>query len=136
MTTIFTSGTYDIVHPGHIDFLKKCNEVGEVVVGLNSDDYVKRKKGKLPVMCYEEREAVLSGLRWVVKVVPNEDEHIEKRVLSNRANIIAIGSEWVDDDFFRLRCVSPEWLKDHGVMLLLISTNPELHSSSIKKRIL
>jgi D-beta-D-heptose 7-phosphate kinase/D-beta-D-heptose 1-phosphate adenosyltransferase len=64
---VFTNGCFDIIHPGHIDYLNKAKACGDVlIVGLNSDDSVKRLKGdKRPILNEEERAFILSNLKAV-----------------------------------------------------------------------
>lgn len=69
------SGGFDPIHSGHIAMLKAAAEVSgqnNVVVLLNSDDWLARKKGK-PFMPYEERKAILENLKMVARVVPFDD---------------------------------------------------------------
>ena len=59
----------DIVHPGHINILKKARELGTVMVGLFTDDAIRGYKPE-PYMNYEKREAVISEIKGVIFVVP------------------------------------------------------------------
>ena len=68
---VYTGGTFDLLHAGHIAFLRRCAELGRVVVSLNTDEFISAYKGRPPVMSYSEREAVLLGCRYVDEVVPN-----------------------------------------------------------------
>lgn len=74
--TVFTNGCFDILHKGHIELLRYCSQLGEkVIVGLNSDDSVKRLKGSSrPVNSQEDRKFMLESIRYVNEVfVFNED---------------------------------------------------------------
>ncbi len=68
---IYTGGTFDLFHAGHAAFLERCHELGDVVVSLNTDEFIVEYKGKAPVMTYRERAAVLLASKWVTAVVPN-----------------------------------------------------------------
>ena len=69
---LYTGGTFDIFHYGHTNFLKQCAMIcDEVVVALNTDEFIKRFKGKPPVMNYSEREISLLNCPYVSRVVPN-----------------------------------------------------------------
>ena len=67
---VFTNGCFDIVHRGHIELLKYCREIGSyVVVGLNSDDSVKKLKGEQrPYFNQEDRKILLENLSCVDEV--------------------------------------------------------------------
>jgi rfaE bifunctional protein nucleotidyltransferase chain/domain len=73
---VFTNGCFDLLHPGHLEILQKAREMGDwLVVGLNSDNSVKRLKGATrPVQNLESRAAVLSCLRFVDCVVPFSED--------------------------------------------------------------
>ena len=74
--TIFTNGCFDIIHRGHIELLKYCKGLGgKVVVGLNSDESVRRlKSDSRPINNQEDRKFLLESLRYVDAVfVFNED---------------------------------------------------------------
>lgn len=69
---IFTNGCFDILHSGHVNYLRRAKEMGDVlIVGLNNDDSIKRLKGSnRPVNTLEDRIEVLSALKCVDHVVP------------------------------------------------------------------
>ena len=57
MKTLYTGGTFDILHYGHFSFLEKCKLISdEVIVALNTDEFIKEFKGITPIMTYEERK--------------------------------------------------------------------------------
>ena len=73
---VFTNGCFDIIHAGHVDYLKKCKEFGqELIVGLNSDRSVTKLKGSArPINNFEKRKAVLIAL--LLQLVPDELFHL------------------------------------------------------------
>jgi rfaE bifunctional protein nucleotidyltransferase chain/domain len=75
-TIVFTNGCFDIIHRGHVTYLKEAKNLGDIlIIGLNSDDSVRRLKGESrPVNSQDDRAVVLSALRSVDYVVIfNED---------------------------------------------------------------
>jgi len=79
-TIVFTNGCFDILHAGHVDYLAKAKEKGDILVlGLNTDSSVSRVKGELrPIINEEERAFILSNLRSVDFVTLfDEDTPIE-----------------------------------------------------------
>ncbi len=72
---VFTNGCFDILHVGHVRYLTAARAKGDkLVLGLNSDESVKRIKGeKRPIICQEERAEVLAGL-WCVDYITLFDE--------------------------------------------------------------
>lgn len=79
-TVVFTNGCFDILHAGHVQYLKTARELGdELIVGLNSDDSVRRLKGEgRPVNCQEDRAEILRSLSFVDRVeIFDEDTPLE-----------------------------------------------------------
>ncbi len=73
---VFTNGCFDLLHPGHVSYLRAARALGDaLVVGLNSDASVKRLKGpERPVVLQEDRAAVLVALESVDAVVVFEED--------------------------------------------------------------
>jgi D-beta-D-heptose 7-phosphate kinase/D-beta-D-heptose 1-phosphate adenosyltransferase len=97
--TVFTNGCFDILHRGHIELLKESKKLGgRLVVGLNSDESVRRLKGNdRPVNNQEDRKALLESLEWVDEVVIF-DEDTPRRVIENlRPDIITKGGDYITE---------------------------------------
>ena len=97
--TVFTNGCFDILHRGHIELLRESKKLGgRLVVGLNSDESVKRLKGNdRPVNNQEDRKALLESLEWVDKVVIF-DEDTPRSVIENlRPDIITKGGDYTTE---------------------------------------
>jgi len=74
MTTVLVTGGFDPLHSGHIEYFKAAKQLGDtLVVGLNSDDWLVRKKGKA-FMPFEERAAIVQSLEMVDNVMLVEDD--------------------------------------------------------------
>jgi len=70
---IVLSGGFDPVHKGHLRMFREASNLGhQVIVGLNSDDWLTRKKGK-PFMKFEERKEILEGFKYINQVLPFDD---------------------------------------------------------------
>ena len=96
-----TLGTFDLFHVGHVNLLRRCADMGRVIVGLNTDEFVRRYKGRTPVIAYEDREAVLRACRYVSDVRPNAQPKGSawQLIASVNPDIIAVGSDWADRDY-------------------------------------
>ena len=71
---MYTSGTFDLFHAGHVKFLRECRKLagdGEVIVSLNRSEFIEEYKGKTPVMNDNERHDVLEACRYVDRVMWN-----------------------------------------------------------------
>jgi cytidyltransferase-like protein len=134
--TIYTGGTFDLLHSGHVNFLSRCADLGSVTVALNTDEFIEAYKGKPPVMTYAEREAVLMGLKAVYDVVPNvggSDSRIS--IDSVSPNIVAIGSDWARKDYYKQMMFSQDWLDERGIALLYIPYTAGISTTNIKGRL-
>ena len=74
MRVVIVSGGFDPIHSGHIEHFKEAKKLGDIlIVGLNSDAWLTRKKGK-PFMVLKQRASILAELRSVDKVMPFNDD--------------------------------------------------------------
>ncbi len=91
---VAVSGGFDPVHIGHIRYLKAASELGNVLVMLNTDEWLKRKKGK-PFMPYAERKEILEAIKYVTKVVPVIDEGntVSRSIKHYKPDIFAKGGD-------------------------------------------
>lgn len=69
---VIVTGGFDPIHSGHIAYIEAASKLGRVIVGLNSDDWLKRKKGQ-EFMPYDERYSVVSNLKYVMATLPFDD---------------------------------------------------------------
>ena len=93
---VFSNGVFDLIHSGHVDYLSKAKKLGDVlIVGLNSDESVKRIKGnKRPILNQEERSYILSNLKPVDYVVFIEEDTPEKLISEIIPDILVKGADW------------------------------------------
>ena len=93
---VFTNGCFDILHPGHVIYLQKAASLGDVlVVGLNSDESVRRLKGeKRPVLPEEERSILLAALRSVDYVSLFTEDTPLKLIEAVRPDILLKGGDY------------------------------------------
>lgn len=110
MKTVFTNGGFDILHPGHVDLLKRARALGDrLVVGLNSDDSIRKTKGSgRPIVGQEARKAVLLGLESVDEVVIFDELTPQQIIEEIAPDILVKGGDWpeseiVGADFVRSR---------------------------------
>jgi len=93
---VFTNGAFDLIHAGHVDYLSKARKLGDVlIVGLNSDESVRRIKGdKRPILMQEERAFILSNLKPVDYVVFFEEDTPAKLISEIIPDILVKGADW------------------------------------------
>ena len=137
MGVIYTGGTFDLFHAGHVEFLRRCSELGSVVVSLNTDEFIDEYKGKPPVISYADRRDVLLGCRYVDHVIPNSggpDSRIA--IQSVMPSLVVIGSDWARRDYYTQMAFDQDWLDERGIGLCYIPYTPGISSTAIKERML
>ena len=106
MKTVITYGTFDILHVGHINLLKRARAMGDrLVVGLSSDEF-NRGKHKSSLLNYDNRKAVLESIRYVDEVFA-ESTWEQKRddIGKYAADIFVMGDDWLGKfDFLSEYC--------------------------------
>lgn len=133
---IYTGGTFDLLHWGHVRFLEQCAQLGELWIGLNTDDFVKQYKGEYPILKYDEREKMLRSLSCVQNVIKNESGADSKQTIERvRPKIIAIGSDWANRDYYKQMNFTQEWLDENEIWLLYINRTQGISTSEIKERL-
>jgi rfaE bifunctional protein nucleotidyltransferase chain/domain len=93
---VFTNGCFDIIHRGHVSLLQQASRLGDyLIVGLNSDESVRRLKGEgRPIVSQEDRAEVLASLRWVDGVVLFEEDTPRELIASLRPDILVKGGDY------------------------------------------
>ncbi len=97
---VFTNGVFDIIHRGHVDYLQKARDEGDIlVVGLNSDESVKRLKGpKRPINCEEDRVFVLLGLKAVDYVFIFSEDTPLSPIIKIAPDVLVKGGDYDADE--------------------------------------
>jgi len=130
---IVLTGGFDPLHSGHLSLIEESRKIGRVIIGLNSDDWLTRKKG-MPFQSFEERFAILSNLKNVLCVIDFDDsdgsaiDAIRKsqNLFPKSQIIFANGGDRTSDNIPEL-----EYCKQNNVELLFeIGGNTKKNSSS------
>ena len=133
---VYTGGTFDLFHSGHVNFLSKVSKLGEVTVSLNTDEFILEYKGSLPVCSYDERKLVLENSIYVTNVVPNIGGADSKPSIENvNPDIIAIGTDWARKNYYEQMQFTQDWLDEKNIMLLYVPYTRGISSTEIKKRL-
>jgi glycerol-3-phosphate cytidylyltransferase len=115
--------------------LKRAAEIGRVVVALNTDEFIKKYKGKPPILTYEERKEALLACRWVDEVGPNiggTDSTISIDLVN--PDYVLIGSDWARKDYYAQMGFTQDWLDVRGIGLIYIPYTDGISTTEIKKR--
>ncbi len=91
--TVYIGMSADLVHPGHLNIIKKGQELGEVTVGLLTDEAIASYK-RVPYMTFEQRCAVVEQLKGVVRVVPQRTLDYVPNLKELRPDFVVHGDDW------------------------------------------
>ena len=137
MGLVYTGGTFDLFHAGHVAFLQRCSEFGSVVVALNTDEFIEQYKGKPPVISYEDRRRVLLACRYVDRVVPNLGGADSRPAIEMvNPDMVIIGSDWAKKDYYTQMQFSQDWLDERGIGLAYLPYTIGISSTAIKERMM
>lgn len=93
---VITFGSFDLLHIGHINILKRAKRYGDsLIVGVSSDELHEKKKNRKPVMKYEDRAEIIKSLKFVDDVF--KEESMDKKldyILLYKADFLVMGSDW------------------------------------------
>lgn len=95
MTRILTYGTYDLLHIGHVNLLRRARELGDyLVVGLSTDEF-NSLKHKSSFLSYEHRKIIVEAIRYVELVIPenNWEQKIDD-IKKYKIDIFTMGDDW------------------------------------------
>lgn len=84
----------DVIHPGHLNILKIAAEYGEVIVGLFTDEAIASYK-RVPYMNYEQRKIVVSSIKYVSQVIPQETKDYEPNLRKLKPDYMVHGTDWL-----------------------------------------
>ncbi|MFZ7137345.1 MAG: adenylyltransferase/cytidyltransferase family protein [archaeon] len=114
--TVLASGTFDLLHLGHVRFLEEAKKAGgknaKLVVVVARDSTVEAQKGKIPVMPADQRRALVESLRVVDEaILGQEGVSIEKTIERIRPDIIAVGHDQYGTEKQVLKAINEKGLK-------------------------
>ena len=95
MKIVITYGTFDVLHYGHINLLKRAKELGDyLIVGLSTDEFNKIKNKKA-LYDFEQRKLMLEAIKYVDKVIPERNwEQKISDIKKFKADIFVMGNDW------------------------------------------
>jgi rfaE bifunctional protein nucleotidyltransferase chain/domain len=130
---VFTNGCFDILHAGHADYLNKAKSLGDIlVVGINSDDSVRRIKGeKRPILPQQMRAYLLDNLKPVDYVVIFEEDTPLELIKAIKPDVLVKGADW---DLERI--VGADFVLSYGGRVERIPFSFDISTSKIIERVL
>ena len=125
MQRVITYGTFDLLHYGHINLLRRAKELGDYLIVALSTDEFNLEKGKKSYFSFEKRKQLLESIRYVDLVIPETswDQKIND-VHEFRVNSFVMGDDWAGKF---------DYLKNEGVDVVYLPRTPEISTSQIKQ---
>lgn len=129
---VFTNGCFDLIHLGHIDYLAKASDLGDIlVVGLNSDSSTRHLKGpSRPINDEHARAMVLASLSFINTIVLFDDDTPYNLIKTIQPDILVKGADYKPEDI-----VGYDIVKAKGGKVVTIDYLPGYSTSLIEKRI-
>ena len=124
MKRVITYGTFDLLHYGHINLLRRAKALGDyLIVALSTDEFNWREKQKKSYFSYDERKAMLEAIRYVELGIPEENWGQKKTDAEKyHVDVFVIGDDWTGQfDFLRDQCE-----------VVYLPRTPEISTTKIK----
>jgi rfaE bifunctional protein nucleotidyltransferase chain/domain len=131
-TVVFTNGVFDVLHPGHVRYLRDARALGDaLIVAINSDRSTRAIKGPdRPVTAEAERAEVLLGLASVDAVVIFDDETPHATIRTIQPDVLVKGADWGPDDI-----VGRDVVEARGGRVVRIALSPGHSTTALLQRV-
>lgn len=128
MKRVITYGTFDLLHYGHINLLRRAKELGDyLIVCLSTDEFNYLQKNKKCYFSYQQRKLLLEAIRYVDLVIPEESwEQKLSDMKEYHVDVFVIGDDWKGKF---------DYLEETGVEVVYLSRTPEVSTSQIKNNL-
>ena len=130
---VFTSGSFDLFHIGHLNILERSAALGdELIVGVSTDELIQHYKGMPPIIPFEQRFRIISSLKCVTKAVKQVKLTEVAQLQREDIDIVTIGDDWINKYLEGL-----EWMKQQpGKEVVYFPYTPDVSTTSFKKKII
>lgn len=129
MKKVYVSMSADIIHQGHLNVINEARNLGDVIVGLHTDDVI-RGYWRNPIMKYEERKLVVNNIKGVVSVIPQDSLDQVTNLMELKPDYVVHGDDWLEGSQKELRERVIDAIKEWGGELVEV---PYTHGVSISK---
>jgi len=133
MRRVFTSGSFDLFHVGHLNILEKSAALGdELIVGVSTDELIEHYKGMKPIIPFEQRVRIVESIKCVTKVVKQTKLTEIAQLQRENIDVVTIGDDWKDKYLEGL-----EWMKKQpGKEVVYFPYTPGVSTTKIKSEII
>lgn len=129
----YTTGVFDMFHVGHLNILRRAKEQCDyLIVGVSTDELVKNYKNKTPIIPFEERKAILEAIKYVDKVVPQENRDKYSAYEKYKFDVMFVGDDWKGNSLFE---EVEKKFKDVGVEVIYFPYTKGTSSTILKEKL-
>lgn len=129
---VYVGMSADLVHPGHLNVIKRASELGEVIVGLLTDEAVASYK-RLPYMAFEQRKAVIESIKGVSRVIPQTTLDYVPNLRALKPDYVVHGDDWKTGVQQSVRQRVLEALAEWGGELVEVAYTPGISSTQLNR---
>lgn len=130
----YTTGVFDMFHIGHLNILKKAKEQCEyLIVGVSTDELVQYSKNKTPIIPFDERCEIVGAIRYVDKVVPQENKDKIAAYEKYKFDVMFVGDDWKGKELF---VRAEEELKKRGSTVVYFPYTQGTSSTILREKLL
>lgn len=129
----YTTGVFDMFHIGHLNIIRRAKEQCEyLIVGVTTDDLCFKRKNKLPIICEDDRVSIVEAIKFVDKVVLQDDMDKLAAVKKYNVDAVFVGSDWKG---------TPSWNKyekefvAEGCSVVYLSHTDGISSTILRERL-
>jgi len=126
---VFTPGTWDMFHIGHLNLLRSAKALGDIlIVGVKTDELVMKDKGYHPLMSYEDRVGVLTACRYIDAVIPERVIKRDELLKQLDVDILAVGDDW-----WKRKVRGHDFMVKNGRRVVYLPYTPGRSSTFLRK---
>ena len=134
MKKVYVGMSADLIHPGHLNILKKASELGQVTVGVLTDSAIASYK-RLPYMNYEQRAEVVSNLKAVYEVIPQSTLDYSENLKALKPDYVVHGDDWKDGVQQHTRQIVIDTIAEWGGELVEVPYTQGISSTALNKAV-
>lgn len=132
--TVYVGMSADLVHPGHLNIISEARKLGDVVVGLLTDEAIASYK-RLPYMEYEQRKIVVENIKGVLKVIPQNTLDYEPNLRLIKPDFVVHGDDWKEGVQKKVRERVIEVLEEWGGQLIDVPYTKGISSTKLNESV-
>jgi glycerol-3-phosphate cytidylyltransferase len=138
MKRIYVGGTFDCFHPGHVKLLENAKNIAdEVIVAVNSDEFVKFYKKRLPIMNQHERLIMVQSCKYTSEAFIMESfEKQPEYIINYNVDYILHGDDWTGDSLLEQLNINHKFLLDNNIEMKYVPYTKGISTTNIKGRII